>query len=288
MARRDSFISPRVIFSCGFVWNTRKVTQTKRNFEKNKKSERRAERRDRRLLWTVTERKTKPSSFQSWGHELLLLPENIHLRKWNIDLGDLDNAVGLILSSDNRPFFPPMNEKKKISVNVPVLHREQASENMFLGGGSAPTGNDSLSHGRRYFSETLSFNLHSIRALLFGFSTFIRQQILRLSRLFRGNSPGTLSWTSNIPPTSYICTVCGVYKDSWHSWLVRQPFQNLKKKKKKGTETSVSWFARGLDELCCRWPLRVIHGFHRTSDWRNRCCFFLPGLWRNTWCEERP
>lgn len=112
MARRDSFISPRVIFSCGFVWNTRKVTQTKRNFEKNKKSERRAERRDRRLLWTVTERKTKPSSFQSWGHELLLLPENIHLRKWNIDLGDLDNTVGLILSSDNRPFFPPMNEKK--------------------------------------------------------------------------------------------------------------------------------------------------------------------------------
>lgn len=225
MARRDSFISPRVIFSCGFVWNTRKVTQTKRNFEKNKKSERRAERRDRRLLWTVTERKTKPSSFQSWGHELLLLPENIHLRKWNIDLGDLDNAVGLILSSDNRPFFPPHEWKKKISVNVPVLHREQASENMFLGGGSAPTGNDSLSHGRRYFSETLSFNLHSIRALLFGFSTFIRQQILRLSRLFRGNSPGTFSWTSNIPPTSYICTVCGVYKDSWHSWLVRQPFQ---------------------------------------------------------------
>lgn len=38
MARRDSFISPRVIFSCGFVWNTRKVTQTKRNFEKNKKA----------------------------------------------------------------------------------------------------------------------------------------------------------------------------------------------------------------------------------------------------------
>lgn len=121
-------------------------------------------------------------------------------------------------------FFPPWM-KKKISVNVPVLHREQASENMFLGGGSAPTGNDSLSHGRRYFSETLSFNLHSIRTLLFGFSTFIRQQILRLSRLFRGNSPGTFSWTSNIRPTSYICTVCGIYKDSWHSWLVRQPFQ---------------------------------------------------------------
>lgn len=77
------------------------------------KSERRGKRRNRRLLWTVIEQKTKPSSFQHWGHELLLLPENIHLRKWNIDLGDLDNTVRLILSSDNSPFFPPMNEKKK-------------------------------------------------------------------------------------------------------------------------------------------------------------------------------
>lgn len=63
---------------------------------------------------------------------------------------------------------------------------------------------------------------------------------------FRGNSPGTFSWTSNIPPTSYICTVCGVYKDSWHSWLVRQPFQNLKKKKKKR-----DWDQR---ELVCSRP----------------------------------
>ena len=98
---------------------------------------------------------------------------------------------------------------------------------------------------------------------LFGFSTFIRRQILRLSRLFWGNSLGTLSWTSNIQPTSYICTVCGIYKDSCNSWPFRQPFSNQKKKKGGGgeTETSVSWFARGLDELCCRWPLRVIHGF---------------------------
>lgn len=183
-------------------------------------------------------------------------------------------------------FFPPW--MKKNQCKCPGVASRTSIRKHVSWGGSAPTGNDSLSHGRRYFSETLSFNLHSIRTLLFGFSTFIRQQILRLSRLFRGNSLGTFSWTSNIPPTSYICTVCGIYKDSWHSWLVRQPFQNLKKKKKKGTETSVSWFARGLDELCCRWPLRVIHGFHRTSDWRNRCCFFLPGLWRNTWCEERP
>ena len=59
--------------------------------------------------------------------------------------------------------------KRKISVNVLVVYREQASENMFLGGGSAPTGNDCLSHGGRYFSETLSFNLHSIHALFVRF-----------------------------------------------------------------------------------------------------------------------
>lgn len=36
-------------------------------------------------------------------------------------------------------FFPPWM-KKKISVNVPVLHREQASENMFLGEDQLPQG----------------------------------------------------------------------------------------------------------------------------------------------------
>ena len=82
------------------------------------KSERRGKRRNRRLLWTVIEQKTKPSSFQHWGHELLLLPENIHLRKWNIDLGDLDNTVRLILSSDNNPFFPPHEWKKEKEKSV--------------------------------------------------------------------------------------------------------------------------------------------------------------------------
>ena len=115
---------------------------------------------------------------------------------------------------------------------------------------------------------------------LFGFSTFIRRQILRLSRLFWGNSLGTLSWTSNIQPTSYICTVCGIYKDSCNSWPFRQPFSYKKKKKKKGgggTGTSVSWFARGLDELCCRWPLRVIHGFTGRLTVGTDAAFFPPG-----------
>lgn len=210
MARRDSFISPRVIFSCGFVWNTRKVTQTKRNFEKNKKAsgEQRGETegyferwrsgKPNRLLFRAEDMNCCYCQKTSiWGNETSI---------WEIWTTQSDSFWALTTGL----FFHPWM-KKKISVNVPVLHREQASENMFLGGGSAPTGNDSLSHGRRYFSETLSFNLHSIRALLFGFSTFIRQQILRLSRLFRGNSPGTFSWTSNIPPTSYICTVCGIY-----------------------------------------------------------------------------
>lgn len=287
MARRDSFISPRVIFSCGFVWNTRKVTQTKRNFEKNKKAsgEQRGETegyferwrsgKPNRLLFRAEDMNCCYCQKTSiWGNETSI---------WEIWTTQSDSFWALTTGL----FFHPMNEKKNQCKCPGVASRTSIRKHVSWGG-SAPTGNDSLSHGRIYFSETLSFNLHSIRTLLFGFSTFIRQQILRLSRLFRGNSPGTFSWTSNIPATSYICTVCGIYKDSWHSWLVRQPFQNLKKKKKKGTETSVSWFARGLDELCCRWPLRVIHGFHRTSDWRSRCCFFLPGLWRNTWCEERP
>lgn len=110
--KRLLYLSEGNIFPAGSS-ETRGRSRRQRETLKRIKSERRAERRGRRwTVWTVTERKTKPSSFQRWGHELLLLPENIHLRKWNIDLGDLDNTVGLILSSDNRPFFLPLNEKK--------------------------------------------------------------------------------------------------------------------------------------------------------------------------------